>query len=359
MGSFNSTPVERLEPQALRVFEPRAPPGLSASEVQLFHALLSPAARSDVRRRSVVLKAADIPMKSDGEIKRLMEASVPGVGTMLDRLGEHPVCHYMCLTYRRGLPAQAGTPKLQEYTKLALRFLVSAVSKGGAHEDRRRRVCTALAEAFQACQQVQARVIDQLYGCLTGRDEGLKGQLLVLVDTLKQRALDEVTLRLHPDCLSPAVDMGRQMPHIESAYISACGEQLGLRGVETSRIDRMKPHLSQRQLGVFLEEYSHTFSVREVVHAFVRDVNQVGEAADRAVSLDTLFAWCRQAAEDSDFDGYDVFFQAERAHVYSAVGGPPPAGCAADALQAPWLHEAVAEEILRRCLGAKAPARGG
>ncbi len=55
-----------------------------------------------------------------------------------------------------------------------------------------------LAEAYQACQAEQGRVVDYLFGVLSGRDKGLREQLLALVDAQKQRTLDIVTTTMNP-----------------------------------------------------------------------------------------------------------------------------------------------------------------
>lgn len=204
----------------------------------------------------------------------------------------------MCLSYRHGVPAQASAPALHQYTKLALRYILHHVSEEGQHKQNKVKILSSLAEAFQECQQVQARTIDKLFGTMTGRDLGLRGQLFELVDFVKQQTLDEVTLKLNPYCLSPSADMHQQMPHIQSAYVAAVGEQLGLRGVETSRVDRLKPRLGQRQLVAFMEAYVQTFPVEDVVQAFVRDVNQTDASADRVVDHDALFAWAVRHLHD-------------------------------------------------------------
>jgi len=268
---------------------------------------------------------------------------------MLDRLGQRPICDYICLTYRNGLPAQAGTPALHRYTRLALRYILYGVSPAGPHSDCSKKVLITLADAFQACQQVQARTIDSLFGSLSGRDTGLKDQLLILVDTVKQQALDAVTLRHHPHCLSPHADMGRQMPHIQSSYVVACGELLGLRGMAASIADRMRPKLSSAQIAEFVKDYSSSFSTAEVVHTLVRDVNQGAEAADRFVELQALMRWADAASEKLGFDKQGVFYQDDKPELY-ALTGPPPVGSAAERLCAPWLHPFLAQDILRLCL---------
>jgi len=320
----------------------------SAKEKELYSILLSPNARSDGKPPSVQLSESTIPMMNDDAIRGLFARHVPGLGGMLDRTGQQPVCHYICLTYRSGLPAQSGVPAVQRHTKLALRWLLHVVSDAGDHPDCSKKVLCALAEAYQSCQQTQARVIDTLFGALSGRDQGLRDQLLTLVDIVKQQTLDTVTLKLHPDCLSPWADMEQQMAHIQSAYTVACGELLGLRGMDASRVDRMKPRLSQGQIARFVSEYASSFPVDEVVKALVRDVNQTADNADRLIDPMALLSWANQASEADGFDKQGIFYQDDCPSEYSLTGVPAN-GSDAERLLMPWLHPDLALDVF--CLG--------
>mmetsp|Transcript_2350 Transcript_2350/g.5400 ORF Transcript_2350/g.5400 Transcript_2350/m.5400 type:complete len:362 (-) Transcript_2350:78-1163(-) len=324
--------------------------GARKEHEEAYWKLLSPSACSDAADAVAGLEDQRVPLMSEVEIRALMLSALPHVDSMMDRLGQSPICQYICLTYHNGLPAQAGVPKLQTFTRDALRYVLHSVSDGGAHEERRRRVLHTLADAFQACQQVQARTIDALFGALTGRSKGLREQLLILVDSVKQQVMDRVTLKLHPHCLSPRADMGQQMPHIQSAYVSNCGDLLGLRGVAASRADRMRPSLSSSQVKVFVNEFARSFKIEEVVQTFVRDVNQTALSADRLIDLQELYRWCDDAAEEHGFDKQSIFYQDDKPNLYW-LSGPPAPGSAPEKLQAAWLHTEVALEILNLCVG--------
>lgn len=76
------------------------------------------------------------------------------------------------------------------HSRNAVRFIFDRAPGLGDRE--RRTHLRALAEAFTACQAEQARVIDAIYGELSGRDRGLREQVLAMLDQCKQRTLDEV-----------------------------------------------------------------------------------------------------------------------------------------------------------------------
>merc|ERR1740121_1047192 len=320
-------------------------------EEALLRILLSKHASSHAGPAPIDLQEDKIPMFTDAQITAMVLAKVEGAGNMLDRLGQYPICHYLCLSYRHGLPSQAGDKALQRYTKLALRWILYSVSVGGEHKSQSAKVLLELAEAYQGCHQIQARAIDNIFGKLTGRDLGVRGQLFEIVDIVKQSTMDRVTLQLHPHCLDASADMGQQMLHIQSAYLSLCGDSLGLRGVQTAKADRMKPRLSPLQVAKFVEEYTRAFPVRDVVQAFVRDINQVGDNMQRTIGREVFFKWCQEASQQHGFDAQQVLYQEEHAELYAACGGSPPRGSEADNLQAPWLHNDIAVEVLLLCFG--------
>jgi hypothetical protein len=107
-----------------------------------------------------------------------------------------PVLQYITSTYFGGLPLYENNPALQAHTVNAIQTIFMRVLDLPP-EDARTHM-QRLVEAYTACQAVQGRVIDSIYGQLTGRDKSLREQVLVVVDEQKQRILDEVSLSLHP-----------------------------------------------------------------------------------------------------------------------------------------------------------------
>jgi len=80
----------------------------------------------------------------------------------------------MLIARPQHMPLQ-GDDFVLQHSRDATRFIFAAVPSLAPKA--RRAVLTTLAEAFQSCQAEQARVIDELFGMLSGRDKGLREQV--------------------------------------------------------------------------------------------------------------------------------------------------------------------------------------
>jgi hypothetical protein len=276
---------------------------------------------------------------SDEQLVEQLQRHVPGVDAMLDRTGSTPVATFIVGTYRNGLPIYKSSAPVQQHTIRALRsiFAMVAAGKAGAAV-----ALQSIAAAFQSCQAEQGRTIDAQYGRLSGRDASFKEQLLALVDQHKQMVMQEVVCSLNPGA-AEATDShpSQQVPHITSAYLVAVGEELGLRGVSAAKADANAPPLSPGMIGRIEEALRATFSVAEVIDAFVQDVNQPGGGGDsgsveRVIDRDALAAWAAspQAAaalahrgeeeEAAAFDPHSIFYDEGSPYAsgsYSEDGG--------------------------------------
>jgi len=111
----------------------------------------------------------------ESDITKLFTDNIPGISSMMDRTGSTPVCQYIVSTYNNGLPIFKSNPAVQQHTIHSLKYVIY---KASTFPDRpKKQVLRRLAEAFTACQMEQGRVIDSLYGSLSGREKSFRDQV--------------------------------------------------------------------------------------------------------------------------------------------------------------------------------------
>ena len=206
-----------------------------------------------------------------------------------------------------------------------------------------------LCEAFQSCMAEQGRVIDALYGQLSGRDATFRDQVLALVDVHKALAMESTVqafLSSHG---------GHQAPHVLSAYLREVGRELGLRGVAASATDPNATMAVDKP--AVLRAFRERFSVDEVAAALVADVNQQSPDAERVIDRDALAKWAAATAEATTgqegggggggsgavFDAHSIYYDDERACDFAQLTVSKPNE--ANKYQ-PFLSPRVAMEIL-------------
>ena len=207
-----------------------------------------------------------------------------------------------------------------------------------------------LCEAFQSCMAEQGRVIDALYGQLSGRDATFRDQVLALVDVHKALAMESTVqafLSSHG---------GHQAPHVLSAYLREVGRELGLRGVAASATDPNATMAVDKP--AVLRAFRERFSVDEVAAALVADVNQQSPDAERVIDRDALAKWAAATAEATTgqqgggggggggaavFDAHSIYYDDERAGDFANLTVSKPNE--ANEFQ-PFLSPRVAMEIL-------------
>lgn len=277
---------------------------------------LSPAACTD-RAHGAGNSKKVLTVMSPKEIQEMLAKYVPNINELYDRRHTCPVTTLIIKTYNNGLPLYEGVPAIKEHTKHAIRYIFDTLGdKEQGHSDNEKRVCLRrLAEAFTSCQAGQARELDAVYGGLIGRSLDLRGQVLSVVDEQKQRVLDMVTQKLHPDAWT-SMDPTHQAPHIESAYTQLFGQQLGLRGTGGAGADYCMAAVPLREAAKAEKEFRKLFSAEETLETIVQDVNQQSKDADRAISRKDLSKWAGDASVNGGFDPYSIFYDEDNKDDY-------------------------------------------
>jgi len=300
----------------------------------LKNAMLSPATCLDSNPTE-----QHVPELSRKQINHLLKQHVATLPSLVARDGSTPVARFIHSSYHSGLPLFESNPAVQAQLILAIRFVLAKVH-AGMSASLAREVMTRLAEAFTACQAVQCRVIDSLYGDLSGRDGNLKDQLLTVLDALKEQTLEQVAHFLNPNAWRQGDEHPQaQLPHILSSYRVRWGHHFGLRGVKASQCDNSAPTLSGDHALEVRNLFYERFDEKELINECLLDVNQPGDTAERRISRESLAKWAGSQSVAGGFDPHSIYWDEERSDEFS---GRPAVGEEFE----PFLSLTVAREMV-------------
>jgi hypothetical protein len=247
------------------------------------------------------------------------------------------------LTYSNGLPIYNANPSVQQHTVQAMRAIFAEIKGGTRGEPWKRKILARLVDAFRACQAEQGRVIDAVYGTVTGRDKSFREQVLAVVDVQKELVLENCVNKLNPQAWKQSDEIPqKQVPHITSSYRVAAGAELGLRGMQAALMDHCRFEVPPADVRVVVEAFRRMFRVDELCDLLVHDVNQQSKDADRLVSRDDLGRWAGNGDENNGFDSHSIFYDEDQPEAYKDLGKPTD-----ENLYQPFLNRRVALEVLK------------
>jgi len=286
---------------------------------QLHKYFLSTAACTEKEKED---KPEKVPEVTKEEMNNILKANVEDLDNMLDRSGSIPVAQFIISTYYSGLPLFKGNHALQSHTIHAMRVIFHRAPS--LPPLIRKPMFQRLAEAYSACQMEQGRVIDNIYGALTGRDKSLRDQILIIVDMQKEDVLNQLVNRFNPDAWKTSDDNPKgQIPHIQSSYCIAIGDKLGLRGVKAAKMDKDAFTVDPRNIAVLIKCYKRLFSIQDLLDAFISDVNQQEDDADRVVECNTLTKWAGDGELSNGFPGHSIFYDEDTPEAWDKELGVP------------------------------------
>lgn len=291
----------------------------SQLEERLAAVLLSPECCTDRDDRAETGHPTKV--MTDEQLLQVLRDKVATIDSMYDRTGSTPVAKYIVSTYRNGLPLYKAQPHIQKHTITAIRVFFDQLHR--LSPGRQTQLVTRLAEAFQACQAEQGRVIDTLYGEVTGRDKSLRDQLLVLVDEQKQNTLDQLANALNPHAWKASdAYPSKQLPHIQNGYRILIGARLGLRGVAAAGTDiSAKDTVSTGNVDELVRKFRERFSVADLASTITSDINQQSDTAERRIMLEALMKWAGKQGEShgafGTFNKHDLFYDEDQPERYN------------------------------------------
>jgi len=190
----------------------------------------------------------------------------------------------------------------------------------------------------------QGRVIDSLYGSISGRDKSFKYQFLSLVDIHKEHVMNQLVNYFNPNAWkTDDSNPTGQVPHIQSSYCNAFGTELGLRGVKAAKLDRDKITISDQQKEKLITSFKRLFSVSEIITVFIADVNQQNENSDRLINRESLMKWAGEE-NGNGFDAHSIYYDETQPERWSSDLGKPDS----KNIYYPFLCHSVALNILNQ-----------
>jgi len=252
----------------------------------------------------------------------ILKDNVDGIDSMFDRSGNSTITGFIISTYSSGLPLFKSNQPLQNHTIQAMKVIFHKLPT--LSPAIRKPMFRKLAEAYTACQMEQGRVIDSIYGTITGRDKTLKEQILNLVDIQKEQVLFQVVNRYNPDAWKTSDDHPReQIPHIQSSYCIALGPILGLRGVKAAELDKDSFTVDKRNTKYLVKCFKRMFLVQELINTIITDVNQQADDAGRLVDFNSLTKWAGDEKQNHGFPGHSIFYDEDSANAWPKDLGIP------------------------------------
>lgn len=295
------------------------------------------------------LTTADtVPMKypnmNDMDIRRMLRVHVADIdGRIAPRFEGTPTIEVIIMTYENGLPNYKGP--ISDHLKASLRRSLSTIREADEANapgvSRRRALCARLADAFEACQAVQARVIEQLADELA---EGptFQREVQSMVVELKERTLDKTIMAMFPGSAREAEAPGAEFAHMMNTYRQA----LGITRINHEGTDRLAAggggdHLSAANRTRATQVFAEQLDVLGLVDEIVCDVNQpTGPHVERRIDRTGLLNW---AGEHKDIE-HRIFFNEADVALYNDTR--PLKTDEIDDTTQPFIHRALAIEIL-------------
>jgi len=283
----------------------------------------------------------EVAVMNPDTISQLLADNVEGIHNMFDRTGSMPVTEYIKSTYISGLPLFEGNVAVKQHTIKALRFIIFKASK--LPEKLRKPTLRRLAEAFTACQMEQGRVIDSLYGSLSGRDKGFHEQVLSMVDIQKEQVLNQLVNWYNPSAWKTGDDQpSKQVPHLQSSYCVAIGTDFGIRGVKAAKLDKDALSVSEKSIECLKEAYNRLFCVQDLIKTFIADVNQQEAEAERLIKRESLTSWAGDKSVNNGFPSHSIYYDEENPKEWPEELGKPKQ----ENIYQPFLNHTVALNIL-------------
>jgi len=239
----------------------------------------------------------------------------------MDRTGSVPVCQYIASTYTSGLPIFQSNSSVQQHTIQALRYVIFKATT--LPDAPKKQLLRRLAEAFTACQMEQGRVVDSLYGSLSGREKSFRDQILNMVDIQKEQVMNQLINHYNPSAWRTGDDNPQgQLPHIQSSYSKSFGEELGLRGFKAAKLDKDKVSVSSKDKNTLVSSFRKLFHMSDLINSIMADVNQQDENAERLVNRDSLMKWAGDSSVNNGFDSHQIFYDETKESDYKDIGKP-------------------------------------
>jgi len=234
-------------------------------------------------------------------VTKALEASVAGIRNMRGERGAKTVTQMISDCQQQGL-FMLGPPQSPVNNQVipAIRFILAEMTKLPAKAQKRVNCLTALAQAFQDCQQVQAREILRIYGDLTAQNLTFEKQLRYSLLRCKEAALDGFISQRHDRCDEDhtRVKPWQQRAHLTSGYTVLLGEEFGLDGITAAKHDRFLPQVMSEighvDTAALVQLLKSSLCIEDWLRTLLADINNQTSGADRLINRDCIFKWAQE-----------------------------------------------------------------
>ena len=141
-----------------------------ADKIALLNFFLSSEASTE---REAVKEEGEKKLLDAAAIQETLRKYVDDVDSMYDRTGNMSLPDMFVSTYSNGLPIYASNTSVQQHTILAIQTIFRELNAENRAEAWKRKILARLCDAFKACQAEQGRVIDAVYGVVTGKFQNI------------------------------------------------------------------------------------------------------------------------------------------------------------------------------------------
>jgi hypothetical protein len=262
-------------------------------------------------------------------VKKMLQASVPGVKQMKGQRGERYVTEMLESMQTQGLFTH-GPPSSALNSQLipSLQHIFAELSKRPPKDIKRVSSLTALAHACQDCQQVQAREILRIFGDLTSQNDTFEGQLKYSLVRQKEAALDRYISRRHASCDEDhsRVNPWQQRAHLISGYVSLIGDKFGFDGVTAANSDRfleqVKGEIGRVTPQKLMADLRQDMCSKEWLQTLLADINNQTCGSDRIINRDCIFKWVKDNM--SEEAAHLVFYDEDRSAEFEDLDPKAP-----------------------------------
>ena len=222
--------------------------------------------------------------------------------------------------YSNGLQGRIPDSRACQIFSQQMKYVMYTIAR--AKPEDQRKLLRELTDGMQDCAPVAQRTVDRMYQRFIG-SSGFESQFTAFIKGEKEKAVDRVIKRMYPRFSSEGYDPARdrpwnQEPHLKNGYIRFLGGEIGLK-IGGSDTDPNANNVDPGERGAeFLRLFHEEFSVGNLVHSFVEQVNGSSEGAwRREINNTTFYSWCG----DHDLGGETVYIE-EEAEKYPAYTHP-------------------------------------
>mmetsp|Transcript_58419 Transcript_58419/g.136539 ORF Transcript_58419/g.136539 Transcript_58419/m.136539 type:complete len:393 (+) Transcript_58419:79-1257(+) len=280
-----------------------------------------PSAFGPFQASSVEVNGAKRSKEAHVNVSKTLALSVPGIQSMRGERGMKSVTQMISDCERQGL-FMLGPPQSPVNNQVipAIRFIFAEMTKLPANAQKRVNCLTALAQAFQDCQQVQAREILRLYGDLTAQTLTFEKQLRYSLLRCKEAALDSFISQRHGRCDEDhtRVKPWQQRAHLTSGYTVIVGDEFGLDGITAAKHDRflsqVMAEIGRVDKAELVQLLKSSLSIEDWLRTLLADINNQTPGADRLINQDCIFKWAQEHM--SVEAAHAVFFDDARAREF-------------------------------------------